>query len=46
MRILMMTSEYPPRIGGVATHVQELGRALRALGHVVLVVAPATSKGP
>jgi len=46
MRILMMASEYPPRIGGVATHVQELGRALRASGHFVRIVAPATSEDP
>lgn len=46
MRVLMLTSEYPPRIGGVATHVAELTQALRALGHQVSVVAPAAPRPP
>lgn len=41
LEILMLTSEYPPRIGGVATHVAELARALRAGGERVTVVTPA-----
>jgi glycosyltransferase involved in cell wall biosynthesis len=46
MRVLMLTSEFPPRIGGVATHVAELARAVRALGVHVSVVAPATPPAP
>ena len=40
LRVLCLTSEYPPRVGGVATHVYELARALRAAGLGVTVVAP------
>jgi glycosyltransferase involved in cell wall biosynthesis len=40
MKVLMLTSEYPPRIGGVATHVAELAVALRALEVDLRVVAP------
>lgn len=40
LRVLCLTSEYPPRVGGVATHVYELTRALRAEGLSVTVVAP------
>lgn len=40
LRVMMLTSEYPPRIGGVATHVAELSRALRDLGLEISVVAP------
>ncbi|MBI2992909.1 MAG: glycosyltransferase family 4 protein [Gammaproteobacteria bacterium] len=43
MRILMMTSEFPPRVGGIATHVAELARGLAALGHQVTVIAPAAA---
>ncbi|MBM4226572.1 MAG: glycosyltransferase family 4 protein [Gammaproteobacteria bacterium] len=45
MRILMLTSEYPPRIGGVATLVAELTHAVRSLGHEVTVLAPAKPVG-
>lgn len=38
MNILMLTNEFPPSIGGVQTHVHELGRALVAQGHRVTVV--------
>lgn len=41
MRVLILTSEFPPRIGGIATHVAELARALRELDNEVTVVAPA-----
>ncbi len=40
LRVLFLTSEYPPRVGGVATHVAELAGALRGLGVEVSVVAP------
>jgi len=36
----MMTSEFPPRIGGVATHVAELAAALRQLQVQITVLAP------
>lgn len=35
MKIVMLTNEFPPSIGGVQTHVHELGRALAQLGHEV-----------
>lgn len=28
MRVLLLTSEYPPQVGGIASHVYELARAL------------------
>jgi glycosyltransferase involved in cell wall biosynthesis len=40
LRILFLTSEYPPRVGGVASHVAELARALRAQDTDVTVIAP------
>ncbi len=40
MRTLLVTVEYPPRIGGIASHVSELQSALRELGHDCLVLAP------
>jgi glycosyltransferase involved in cell wall biosynthesis len=40
MQVLYLTSEYPPRIGGVATHVAELAAAVRAHGISTNVVAP------
>ena len=42
LRILMLTSEYPPRIGGVASHVAELAQALHDLGNEITVIAPAS----
>ncbi len=40
MNILMLTSEFPPVVGGVGSHVFELARALTALDARVTVVAP------
>lgn len=40
MRILMLSSEFPPRVGGIATHVAALASGLAALGHAVTVIAP------
>lgn len=45
LRVLLATSEYPPRIGGVATHVAELANALREAGLEVTVLAPAQPAG-
>ena len=42
VRVLMLTSEYPPRIGGVASHVAELAQALHDLGNEITVIAPAS----
>ena len=38
MKILMVSNEFPPSIGGVQTHVDELSRALVGLGHQVDVL--------
>ena len=38
MNILMVSNEFPPRIGGVQTHVFELSKALVKLGHQVYVL--------
>jgi glycosyltransferase involved in cell wall biosynthesis len=34
----MVTNEFPPRIGGIQTHVYELSKALVKLGHQVCVL--------
>lgn len=40
MRILFVTVEYPPLVGGIASHVYELAKALHASGHAITVIAP------
>jgi 1,2-diacylglycerol 3-alpha-glucosyltransferase len=40
MRIVMMTNTYLPHVGGVARSVDGFCRALRDLGHQIMVVAP------
>lgn len=42
MRISLMTPEYPPRpgVGGIATHIHTMARALARAGHEVQVVTP------
>ena len=44
MRILMLTSVFPPHVGGVESHVYELTRALVAAGHEVDVVSGSTEE--
>jgi len=39
-RILILTYEFPPLLGGVGTYCVELARAAAELGHDVTVVAP------
>jgi hypothetical protein len=41
MRILMLSDVYFPRINGVSTSIQTFRRQLAALGHEVLLIAPA-----
>jgi glycosyltransferase involved in cell wall biosynthesis len=40
-RILIVTYEFPPLLGGVGTYCVEIARAAAELGHEVTVVAPA-----
>lgn len=40
MKILCLTSELPPQIGGIATHVFELTRRLSDFGNDISVIAP------
>jgi len=40
MRILLLTSEFPPFNGGVATYARELAGAAISAGHEVVVLAP------
>ncbi|MCX2783389.1 glycosyltransferase family 4 protein [Microbulbifer thermotolerans] len=44
MKILMLSNEFPPSIGGVQTHVYELAKALVRAGHRVAVVARRAEK--
>jgi len=39
VRILMVSLDFPPTVGGIAAHVYELSRALCDLGHRVCVVS-------
>ncbi|OSM02539.1 glycosyltransferase family 4 protein [Magnetofaba australis] len=39
MRILMLTSDYPPDIGGIAAHVHHLAHTLAARGHEITVAS-------
>lgn len=40
MNILMMTNTYKPIVGGLEKSVEAFSRALRALGHRVIIVVP------
>lgn len=40
MRICLLSIEFPPMVGGVASHVHGLAKGLAALGHEVEVVSP------
>ncbi|WP_419827850.1 glycosyltransferase family 4 protein [Sphingomonas sp.] len=41
MKILMLTSEFPPFRGGISTYARELAEAAAGRGHEVTVAAPA-----
>jgi len=41
LNIITVTDDFPPRIGGMATHAWELSKALARLGHRVSVVTAA-----
>jgi glycosyltransferase involved in cell wall biosynthesis len=41
MRVLLVSDWYPPDLGGVGRHTENLARALTEKGHQALVVAPA-----
>ena len=40
MKVLLLSSEFPPGPGGIGTHAYELARGLHRLGHEVEVIAP------
>ncbi|MCY4229331.1 MAG: glycosyltransferase family 4 protein [Alphaproteobacteria bacterium] len=42
MNILCLTVEYPPKVGGIATHTAELARHLSLLDNTVTVFTPGT----
>ncbi len=44
MNTLLLTSEFPPQIGGIAAHVYELARHLDLLQDQVAVLAPSQGK--
>lgn len=45
LRILHLSSEYPPVIGGVATHVHQLASAMEKIGHQVQVITTSRMEG-
>ncbi len=44
LRILMVSARYSPYVGGTETHVHEVGRRMKALGHDVTVLTTDPSK--
>ena len=40
LKVLLVTSEFPPHVGGIASHVAELSRALAPLCDRIIVVDP------
>ncbi len=46
MRVLMLTDQYPPFIGGIEEHVRNLGRGLVQRGHEVAVATIGTPDSP
>ncbi len=40
MKILALTSEFPPFVGGIGTYAAELARAATELGHEIVLAAP------
>jgi len=45
MRIMIVTDQYPPQVGGVPTVTQELAVNFATRGHQVWVVAPGYGAG-
>lgn len=45
MRILMISAEYPPVMGGVADYTHHLAHALAALGHQVSILTSSDGRG-
>ncbi|WP_439901628.1 glycosyltransferase family 4 protein [Microbacterium azadirachtae] len=45
MRIAFVVNNYPPKTGGVETHVHSLARHLRSLGHEIVVITLAERAG-
>jgi glycosyltransferase involved in cell wall biosynthesis len=45
MRVVQVTPRYPPRTGGVETHVREVSERLRERGHRVTVVTADARRG-
>ena len=45
MNILLLTSDFLPNVGGMATHAHELAKAHVGNGHLVHLVVPVYGKG-
>ena len=43
LRVLIVTDQYEPMVGGVPTVTRELARGLAERGHAVQVLAPSTT---
>ncbi len=46
MRILLITRDFPPAVGGIQTYCRHLAAGLTALGHEVVVLAPQDQQAP
>ncbi len=44
MKILMLSVDYLPNIGGIAAHIYHLSKALEVLGHKIVIVNPVTDR--
>ena len=43
-RVLIVTDQYPPMVGGVPSVTSQLALGLSERGHAVAVVAPSTTR--
>ncbi len=44
MKIIMLSSDFLPNIGGIATHVYHISRALQKIGHEIVILNPIASE--
>jgi len=44
MHLLILTSEFPPDLGGIATYLEHSARMLTRAGHHVTIIAPGDAR--